>query len=368
MKKYLSLLLAVVVCGCLYITDGANSAVVLTELANNFSITSPDPLFAHTVETAGLYDSASERMDLWYQDDSGGTNHIVKYTYADNADCSNWSAGQTISVDCRYPSVVKFNGFWYLFGRTSVADKSIYGWKSSDRVNWSALNGGNPVITKAVTSGVSYYENMYNLNVYVGTDNVWHGFVEGLKTGGDLARDGGIMYTSGVLIGDNLDLDTGRKPTPTFHLKEWNPYASDTDRKSSFNMGHGNMLLVPELNKVVNLAPRIVENSNYEDPLPYDTEIMIISADMNSDLSLLASWTISGYFRIGGTRTNNSQPMPSDPTLVETGSSKTSRLSLFFSGDQTTVRRFVSPITLYDLYNSTNRQTEFNGSIMGKCK
>lgn len=135
-----------------------------------------------------------------------GVPQVLRWGEMSDYFCSKQGALTTTDVsNARFPYVFKSGSTYYLL-HLDTSTGSLYMKYSTNKTNWSAGNGGNPVLTKSTDPNSIYY-NIWNSGVIV-IDGVWHFFVECGKSSDQ--SDVGIAYSYATLSGTNINFDANR--------------------------------------------------------------------------------------------------------------------------------------------------------------
>lgn len=106
----------------------------------------------HTVEHS--FDMRGDTLDCWF---TGVGNHTY-YTYSVDAKSVVWSTPVLVLSNHFFPTVVKYNGTYYLFAKKNSLTENIYAYSSTDRITFTALKGGSPILTRSTTpTDFNYY-------------------------------------------------------------------------------------------------------------------------------------------------------------------------------------------------------------------
>lgn len=147
-----------------------------------------NPTIPNAAETEIIMQSNATTADMWYRATSGAFNadSIIYYTTATNGLLNNWTLpGTIISQKGFFPSMTHKGSTYYMFIKQrkqeglppDFNEGDIYFYSSTDKINWTVLNSGNPVIIHSSDPN-SWYHKIYNVGaVIIGT--TIHLLVEG---------------------------------------------------------------------------------------------------------------------------------------------------------------------------------------------
>jgi hypothetical protein len=225
----------------------------------------------------------------------------VNLSYGEMTDTRCTSVGAlaaTDDADARFGYVFKVGSIYYQTYQRA-ADGQIGLKKSINKLNWTVINGGNPVLSGGAIGSIYYHT--WNTGVYVSGDT-WHLWVE-CGAAGDQS-DVGIAYSYGTFSGDVINFDTHRT-------------ASHVIRGG----GQPNPVLID--NYLVMLHGSI----NVQDRTLW--EIRAATVLVTSNWALPESYTESPYFQVKyqGMHT-------ADPDFVDFGTTKSHRLGIGFMYNQ----------------------------------
>lgn len=123
-----------------------------------------NPTFAGAGEVEIIMQDDGRTCDAWIRK---GTNTGVQYTYADNPLLDNWATYVTCTgiPNGLFPTVFRYLSSFYMLHRKD-SDQNTYLYTSTNRIDWTVLNSGNPVITRSTTAS-AWNRNMYNTSVWL---------------------------------------------------------------------------------------------------------------------------------------------------------------------------------------------------------
>jgi hypothetical protein len=157
-----------------------------------------NPVLADAAEMSLIMDGATQ-LDMFYAKNSDLFR--LYYTYATDSSCHTFAAPvATDLTTCRFPFVMKNGSTYYAFG--THLDSKVYLYSSTDKLHWTAMNGGNPVLT-----GIGG-ECIANVGVVV-VGTTWHMYIEAWPSSG--YGDIGLYYSYSTLA--DMNWDTHRTPT-----------------------------------------------------------------------------------------------------------------------------------------------------------
>ncbi len=229
------------------------------------------------------YEDAEDTLHCWFA--SGpelgeSTPHYLSlwYTHATGGNYSDWAA----PVRCtglvnmsRFPFVLEYRGKWYCFN-SPYYDGDVYLWESADKIDWTCLNGGQPVIRKS-NSTISIYHHIWNVGVCV-VGSTWHMWVE--CGSAEDQSDTISAYTYGTL--ERLDWQSHLRSTPAGIMQSRNVCP----------------VYVPERNAIMIFSAK--PDPKYYEGQPYPiTYIGVYTVSLRDNLYDPASYHLSPYFRIG---------------------------------------------------------------------
>lgn len=295
-----------------------NGAAVMTFKPVPITLIAEADSIAASVEFSLIMDGA--QCDMWY---SGATPLPVwttlYYTYATDALCKVFADPVATNLSSiRFPFVMKEGSTYYAFGTPGPGTGSIYMWSSTDKVTWTPMNGGAPVLTQ----GTYPYNNIANVGVVV-VGTTWHMFIETWSSMG--YSDVNIQYSYSTLA----DLN-------------W-----DTHRTTVAVVTRGNSpqpVYVPDRNAIM-----LFYGANSADTGLCDVRAQY--AVLTDDIALPASWHLAKGFEISEEGLFDSNPN----FLVTTG--KTHNITITYSHAESTVQQVYSDLSLNAFYDAITAAT-----------
>src|SRR5574343_91018 len=246
------------------------------------------------------------------------------YTYATDTLVHDYITPVATDLDSiSYPYVFK-SGYTYYCAATNRRDNSkIYLWQSTNKLNWTYANGGNPILTN---TGHYYYTN-FNPGICI-VDTTWYYFNETCPAAG--FDSSGIIFSYGSL--NNLSaiesnttnhyiIERGSSPDPVY---------------------------VPDRNAILLFVGVQANQSGPVDDLSYElSNEVCYYASLDDDLSLASSWHLAPYFIL-------SYPGMTihDFSFTVLPESKAYNLVMPFFYGQVTDHQVYSSLTLNDFYDA----------------
>jgi hypothetical protein len=203
----------------------------------------------------------------------------------------------------RFPYVLEYQNKFYCFN-SPYYNADVFLWESSDKINWTVMNGGNPVIAKS-NSTISPYYNIWNVGVSI-VGSTWHMWIE---CGANATQADTISaYTYGTL--DKLDWQSHLKAYPAGILESRNVCP----------------VYIPERNAIIIFSAK--PDHVYYPGQPYPiTYISVYTVNLRKDLYDPNSYVQSPYFRIG-----NGEDV-SDPHYAIVDGEQLKGIIMYFSND-----------------------------------
>lgn len=273
----------------------------------------------NVIEISTIVDG--NQIDAWYQDTGA---YPLRYAYSTDENSVVWTRSaikDPVIPTCRLPYTFKYNNKYYTMGCLTL-NGGICLWESTDKLNWTILNGGNPIIT--ASAGV--WSNLWNPCVSVIGDE-WHVWIEA----GSLANqtDVGLVYTHGTLA----------------TLSSFN--ANKSAGQVIQGGGNPNSFYIPERNVILILHGEIFETGDATGEQNYWT-IRASYVYLTNSLSVLASYVrcpkSTFYIYKSGIHV-------CDPQLVELPNTKTSKILFNYSYDQVQINQTFADVTILDLFD-----------------
>ena len=248
--------------------------------------------------------------DFWYKLPSTGDPKIY-HRYADNATLDNWSAAVECSgVTGYFPSVVKNGSIYYMFTKAVWASGHIYLYQSTDRINWSIMNGGNPVImASANLTDWNYY--IYNVSVVIiGTK--FHALVEGAYGSGGISA---AIY--------NAAYTTAEISNPVFTLPS---------KPTLWNMANPALNYSAKRNQIIVTYDILVTDRPAGVPI---AQMRILYGEIGMDLTKGYNWNRNSlkYSSISPISSGGASAFPSDMSICFTPS-KTNKAMMYYCWNQ----------------------------------
>ncbi len=251
--------------------------------------------------------------DLWW---IGGAPQAIYYMYATDQMCETWVSGGTpfpTTGDIRFPYVFKIGSAYYLLAYL-ISDGNLYLYSSSDKITWSILNSGNPVLTHSATPADWYYE-IFNPAIAV-VGSTLHLLIEAKSSTSDFNM--GYSYST---LADGPNFNT--------HLSAA-PVIADT--------GNPELIYVPDRSALL-AVPGYLSGGIWE--------LRTFSALLSADLSLPASWIAAPGFgmRVSGIHIT-------DPAIVFSSTSdKLWKMLLAYNYNQGETYQAYAQLTLNQFYD-----------------
>ena len=291
-----------------------------------------NPTLPGVGEATFIMDADGVTCHAWTRDVSANT---FKYRSANNALLDNWSTPVNLTglpAAVFFPTVFQIGPTYYMFLRKNTPTNEIYLYSSTNRIAWTAMNSGNPVITGS-TSPTGWSKNLFNVGVCVVGTTV-HILVEGAADSGQYAFPASGGYASADIS------------SPIFTL---------TSTPQIFNMQCPDMIYVPEKNAILTFNLEWTSNSN--PPFNYYGQTRVLFSKLGTDLTDPNSWNRSPLFfnSIEQPRTLN---LAADYCIVFTPG-KTYPLLTFYNyaqatGHQGYAKGISSPLELYNAIPQDN--------------
>jgi len=219
-------------------------------------------------ESSIIFDG--DQLDMWVAGGYPiGTGDLLNvwYTYATNSTFSNWAEPIRVLQGVRFPTVVENNGTYYCFG-SHVFDGDVYLWSSTNKVDWTPMNGGDPIIEKSADTGNLYY-HVFNTGVCV-VDGVFHVWIECNTDAGWPDPGYNCGYTYSTI--EDMAFDERKTQYPVM-----------------YDVGNTQPVYVPERDAYIIFAAKL--NGSY--PTTYIQGYYTVS---NPDLTSSSDYVLSPYY------------------------------------------------------------------------
>jgi hypothetical protein len=225
---------------------------------------------------------------VWFM--NAAMDDSLYYTYATDSLFREMRRPVAVLPKIIYPYVVKYNDIFYLFGHRMIAHErggDISLWSSIDKIHWTILNGGDPII-KASTDTSSIYQWITNPGVLV-LNGVFHVWIECAK----LPYKGkGLAYTYSTISNNNWE----KNKTKYFVVKD--------------NAGNPNPVLVEKRQAIIMIHGGSDDDLN-------SGSIHAEKLSLTKDFSL-----VSSYIKCPNFNFKDEKPYTEDPDFFVTNSNK----------------------------------------------
>jgi len=260
-------------------------------------------------ETSIIMDG--NNLDCWY---AGSSFVKLYYTYASDSICGSFAAPTgPLLEDIRFPYIFKEGGIYYLFAHR-IGFSGLYMWQSPDKLTWTIMNSGNPVLTPP-TDPDSKFKFFYNVSVAV-VDGIWHMLIE---SGHEPDQsDVALHYSYSTLA--ELNWDTHRCEVETIP-----------------GGGNPHLIYLPEKKSFLVLYGKAYSSTYWV--------IRAAKASADDDLSDPDSWT-EGNFGI-----DYPTLVTADPHLAVLGSSKEHNIAIQFFYNQQYIYQLYSNLSLNNFFD-----------------
>lgn len=159
----------------------------------------------------------NNQIDFWYAKSLISKRFYYRYSTDDNV--QEWSAEQQCVFEGTgdvYLTTIVWDAnqsAYYALGGMGNTDY-IYLWRSTNKINFALMNGGNPVLTATIADTNAVDHHFYNTGVLL-LDNTYHVWVDTSKHS---CEDWGSIYTHGTLAdnGTTMDLESNRTAGQVF--------------------------------------------------------------------------------------------------------------------------------------------------------
>lgn len=258
-----------------------------------------------------------QQVDAWFG--SG----VLYHAYSTDKNAVIWTKDATACIaSCRFQDTFKYLNKYYTIG-TMQPTYDLFLWESDDKVNWTIMNGGNPIITHS--AGIWSY--LWNCSVTVVGDT-WNVWVEAGSL--ESQADVGLNYTHGTL--SNLSSFNANKSPNQVVNGGGNPSCVYIPDRNAILILHGSIFAVDDL----------TAEKNY-------WTVRASYVYLSNDLSIANNYvkTTKEQFYIYQANVHIC-----DPAIVELPSSKTSKLLLKYSYGQTSLYQTYADVSMLELFDS----------------
>lgn len=302
------------------------SQTFINESANNPVLTPTDAWEGTGVIEPSVLMNGST-MDIWYR--AHATNGQIGYATASDSNCSQWNRSASnpltdiVGVH-DLPYVLKNGSIYYMFIK-KMSDCQIYLYNSTNKVNWTIMNGGSPVLTHSTTSSDWDYQ-IFNVGVTV-VDGTWHMLYEGKSS------------TSGFRMGYSYS-----------NLTElnWNTHSSSNIVIDT--SGNPDLTYIPDRNAIIAIHG---DNSNTI------WEIIAHYANISDDLSLAANWhDCDGFDTIKHAGIHDA-----DPHMVITNFTKDYNIIIPYCYNQDEIYQVYCNLSLNDFFDRITTTNQVDTSL-----
>ncbi len=297
-----------------------------------------NPVGGYATEVSYLLDG--NQLNAWYRDT---TNNNLYYAYSTDPLNNVWTIGNggnpiTVGSNLSYFNYVFKVGSTYYMA-ISGNDSNLYLYASTDKVTWTAQNGGSPILTHSSTA-TDWYYHTYNPAIAV-NGSTWYLLIEG-KSNTSSYQTG---FSYGTFSGGNINFNTNLSATAVITGSAGNP----------------DLIYVPDRNALLTLYGSLnntgISNGTWE--------VRASTASLSNNLGLAASWIPSPSFAL-----IDQDVHLTDPELVfNTGNYFLWKTLLGYNYNQSTGYQAYGQTTLdqlYDVVASTGTNIVTNLSLTDK--
>jgi PKD repeat protein len=281
--------------------------------------TYPNPSLNPAIETSLLMDpNNSSIVDCWFRKyNSTTTSSNIMYTNATNGLANNWCTPVDTDIPAgrEMPFVLYDNvtGKYYMFVNNAGSNYDEYLYNSTNKLNWTVMNGGNPVLRHGTTT---YTYRCYNPGVAAVNSSYWPMLIEG---------------TSSSLSGFHLSYCYS-------NLSELNWTAHLSPDRISPNGGNPDLKYVPERNALLSI---------YGNSSKTYWELDSMYAYLDQNLSDPKSWNITNK-----TMLNHTNIHDTDPSILFTDYNKTHNMILSFCYNQNVLYQYYADYNLTTFFDA----------------